>query len=155
MNQEIIGLERLRQQIEAFRWWAGSTGDYIDHGNPTSQEERDAYNRIEEYTYQNRLLLTQLHEQLVILRSTQPELIEEWCHYHINLCKRILEEQSIEPYQDGQITDHAVRLFVAKETLAEWEKVLKGDQDFVSINSAFLEDYWNQISALVEITQND
>ena len=75
MNQEIINLEKLRQQIEAFRWWAGSTGDYIDNGNPTTQEENEAYNSMKDYTQPCFVLLARLHEQLVILRSIHLEII--------------------------------------------------------------------------------
>lgn len=150
---EIIKIEKLRQQIEAFRWWAGSTGDYIDHGHPDAQDEREAYDRMGEYANQSALSLAQLHEQLTVLRSTHPEIIEAWCQYHIKICVHIIdEERGFEPYQDGRISDGAVRLYVAQETLGEWEKVLRGEQDFVSINSAFLEDYWNEVSALVKET---
>ena len=53
-----------------------------------------------------------------------------------------LEEQR-QKIVEEQATDRnaTTRRFVAKNTLAEWEKVRAGEQDFVRINWHFLKDY--------------
>jgi hypothetical protein len=69
----------------------------------------------------------------------------------MDICQHIIAEGKETPSdQDGSVTDQAVRLHVAQQTLAEWKKVLNGEQDFVSINAYYLRDYYEQVSAAVE-----
>jgi hypothetical protein len=56
-------------------------------------------------------------------------------------CRRIIAEE-VPPRTPGEpVSDQALRVHVAGQTLAEWEDVLKGRQDYVHINDSYLGDY--------------
>jgi hypothetical protein len=151
MNDQVIRLELLRQEVQAFNYLAGSLYDYLDHGNPNERQRREASAQIAEHEKQSVESLQQLHEALVALRAAAPQIVEEWVRWHMGICQRITAEgKKGEQAQDGSVSDQDVRLYVAGETLSEWEKVLKGDQDFVSINEYYLSDYDEQVTAAVE-----
>jgi hypothetical protein len=149
MNDQAIRLESLRQEAQTFNSLAGNLYDYLDHGSPDEQQQRQALAEIAEYEKQSAESRRQLHEALVSLRATAPQVIEEWVRWHMDICKRIIAEGEASPDQEPG-SDPSVRLYVAGETLAEWKKVLKGDQDFVSINEYYLSDYDEQVTAAVE-----
>jgi len=149
MNDQVIRLESLRQQVQASNYFAGSLYDYLDHGNPDEQQQRQALAEIAEYEKQAAESQRQLHEALADLRAAAPRVVEEWVGWHIGICNRIVAEGEANPDQEPG-SDPAVRLYVARETLAEWKKVLKGNQDFVSINEYYLSDYDEQVTAAVE-----
>ena len=151
LSQEVIRLERLRQQVQATRFFAGSLVDYLNHGQPNPQEQAETIAGIEQYEASAREDQRRLHDHIAALRATAPQVIEEWVEWHTGICKRIITEGSTtEPLQDGMVTDQAVRLFVVQETLGEWEKVLRGEQDYVMINDYFLSDYNGEVLAAVE-----
>ena len=151
MDDQVIRLESLRQEVQAFNYLAGSLYDYLDHGNPNERQQRETSAKIAEYEKQSAESLRQLHEALVALRAAAPQIVEEWARWHIDICQRIAAEgRQGEPGQDGSVSDQDVRLYVARETLDEWKKVLHGDQDFVSINEYYLSDYDEQVTAAVQ-----
>ena len=47
-------------------------------------------------------------------------------------------------------TYYGVRQMLVKETLQNWEKVIKGEQDYVMINPAYLKDYVEEVQSLGE-----
>jgi hypothetical protein len=150
-SHEVIRLEALRQQLQASKFFAGSLVDYLNHGNPNHQEQEETIAGIEQYEAWARESQRQLHEMLSTLRATAPEVIEEWVQWHMGICNRIIAEgDTAESAQDGLISDSAVRLYVARETLGEWKKVLSGEQDLVLINDYYLSDYSQEILAVVE-----
>ncbi len=128
---------------------AGNLCDYLDHGNPNEHQQQQALAEIAEYEKQSAESQLQLHEALVDLRTAAPRVVKEWVRWHIGICNRIVAEGEADPDQEPG-SDPAVRLYVARETLAEWQKVLEGNLDFVSINEYYLSDYDEQVTAAVE-----
>lgn len=151
MNDQAIRLESLRQEAQTFDLMAGNLYDYLDHGHPDEQQRRQALAEIADYEREEQERRRQLHEALVALRAAAPQVVREWVGWHMDICQHIIAEGKETPSdQDGNVTDQAVRLHVAQQTLAEWKKVLSGEQDFVSINAYYLRDYYEQVSAAVE-----
>ena len=152
MNDQVVHLESLRQQVQAFNYLAGNLYDYLDHGNPNEHQQQQALAEIAEYEKQSAESQRQLREALVDLRTAAPRVVEEWVGWHIDICNRIVAEGEADPDQEPG-SDPAVRLYVARETLAKWKKALKGKLDFVSINEYYLRDYDEQVTAAVEGSQ--
>ena len=152
MNDQVIRLESLRQQVQASNYFAGSLYDYLDHGNPNEQQQRQALAEIAEYEKQAAESLGQLRETLAALRAAAPQVVKAWVKWHMDVCKRIIAEGEANPDQEPG-SDPSVRLYVARETLAEWKKVLEGNQDFVSINHYYLSDYDKEVTTAVEVGQ--
>jgi hypothetical protein len=134
MLTETIQLEKLRQKIEDVEYEAGSQSDYLDRGKPSAKEARQAQESINTLNEQTKALQAELKDLIASLRSRQPQAIDEWINYHTGILQRIVEEQATD-------RNATTRRFVAKNTLAEWEKVRAGEQDFVRINWHFLKDY--------------
>ena len=154
MHEQVIRLESLRQEAQAFNYLAGNLYDYLDHGNPNEQQRREALAEIADYEKQSAESRRQLREALVALRAGAPQIVEEWGRWHMDICNRIIAEGEASPEHVAPGSDPAVRLYVARETLAEWQKVLKGDQDFVSINEYYLSDYDEEVTAAVEVDES-
>jgi hypothetical protein len=60
--------------------------------------------------------------------------VEEWVNWH----KEVLQKILLEPQTN---TQSKTRAFTARNTLAEWDKVLQKEQEFVHINWYYLKDY--------------
>ena len=134
MLTETVQLEKLRQRIDDVEYEAGSQSDYLDRGKPNAKQAKQAQESINKLNEQTRALQAELKDLLASVRSRQPQAIEEWVNYHTNILQKIVEEQATD-------RNATTRRFVAKNTLAEWEKVRAGEQDFVRINWHFLKDY--------------
>jgi hypothetical protein len=150
VDPQVVRLERLRQEAAAARWMAGLLVDYLDHGSPNDQQAREATAEIEAYERQSADAQRRLGELLTDLRATHSHAIEEWVGWHVSICKRILAEGRRGPPGANEVSDQDVRLYMAEETLREWEQVRVGQQDFVSINAGFLGDYDSAVTAAVE-----
>lgn len=134
MLTETIQLEKLRQRIEDVEYEAGNQSDFLDRGKPNAKQAKQAQELMDRLNEQTRVLQAEFKDLIASLRSRQPQVIEEWVNYHTNILQKILEEQATD-------RNATTRRFVAKNTLAEWEKVRTGEQDFVRINWHFLKDY--------------
>lgn len=134
MRAETMQLETLRQKIEDAEYEAGSQSDYLDRGNPNPAQAKQAQESINQLNEQTRTLQAELRTLIASVRSQQPEAIDEWVNYHTRILQKIVEEKATE-------RNATTRIFVARSTLAEWEKVRAGEQDFVRINWYFLKDY--------------
>ena len=134
MLAETLQLETLRQKIEDVEYEAGSQSDYLDRGKPSAKEAKHAQESINKLNEQTKALQAELKDLIARLRSQQPQAIDEWVNYHTGILQKIVEEQATD-------RNATTRRFVAKNTLAEWEKVRAGEQDFVRINWYFLKDY--------------
>ena len=153
MNDQIIRLESLRRQTQTSNYFAGSLYDYLNLGRPNEQQRRQALADIAEYEKQAAESLKQLGEALATLRADAPQVVEEWVGCHMDVCNRIIAEAIAEGEANPDQAPGsypAVRLYVATETLVEWEKVLKGDLDFVLINGSYLSDYDERVTVAVE-----
>ena len=137
MLQETIELEKLRQELEKVEQENGNLSDYLDRGRPNAEQEQQTLKQMAQNEQRSVELRAQLRDQLVTLRAHKPKVIEEWVQWHNEICQRILAES------EGTKARSA-RDLVARETLANWDKVLKGEEDFVSINGYYLADYYSK-----------
>ena len=131
MLKETVELELLRQKIEKAEYDAGSTSDYIDRGRPDASQLKAANETIKKNMIEAKTLKAELHE---LIAKSPKEAIEEWVGWH----KNVLQEILVEPETNAHSKTGA---FTARKTLAEWEKALRKEQDYVSINWHFLKDY--------------
>jgi len=150
MNDQAYQLEAIRQELDDTGSAIGSLYDYLDHGHPNEREERDTHARIDELKQEEAQTLEQFIELLSRLRSTSPEVVEEWARWHIGFCERIIAETAdAKPQPTGYVSDAQVSNYVARETLGQWNEVLAGTKDFIWINSYFLWQYRRAVVAAV------
>ena len=133
MLKETIELEVLRQKIEDVEYEAGDRSDYLDYGKPNPAQAKQAKGLIEKLKAESKTARAELKHLLDTLRTQQPQAVEEWVDYHIDMLQKIADEKT-----EAAITS---RRNVAKETIQNWEKVRAGEMDFVNINWHFLKDY--------------
>jgi hypothetical protein len=131
MREEAIQLEILRQKIEAAEYEAGNMSDYIDRGKPNARELKSAQERIGQMNQEAASLKAQLRELIVMFPR---DAVDEWVNWHRNVLQAILNENPTD--RNAKTRQH-----VARTTLAEWDKVLRGEQEYVGINWYFLKDY--------------
>ena len=131
MLKETLALETLRQKIERAENDAGSSSDYIDYGRPNEKDAKAAKENIAKKMKEAETLKVELH---ALIESSSQGALEEWVKWHTNILQGILLEQATN-------TRDKTRLFTARNTVAEWEKVLTRDQDYVGINWYYLKDY--------------
>lgn len=134
MHPDAVQLEALRQKIEDVLYESGNQSDYLDRGKPNSSQAKKAKELITELNDQGKALQAELKQMIVTTRSKNPQAVEEWVNYHIELLQKIAGEKTT-------VASDAVRRNVAKSTIQEWEKVRAGEQDYVNINWHFLKDY--------------
>lgn len=149
MDARAIRLEVLRQQVQAIGTREGSLADYLDRGHPDAEQTLAAMDEMEQLRQQIELLRRQLSAELSGLRVVAPSVVGTWVGWHAGICQRILAE-SPGAQVNGVVSDQQVRLFVARETLEAWQKVLVGSQDYVMINDYFLPDYQQEVTEFIE-----
>lgn len=136
MFEETKRLEELRQKIETIENESGSLSDYLDRGKPNPGEQKAAMERMKSLDEEAKQLKNQLHD---LIASGPREAVEEWVNFHAAILNRIIAE----PVKDA---NSRTRVFVAKQTLENWEKVRSGELDYVGINWYFLKDYKEEVS---------
>lgn len=141
MHPEAVQLEALRQKIEDVLYESGNQSDYLDRGKPNASQAKKAQELMTDLNNQGKTLQAELKQLIVTTRSTNPQAVEEWVNYHIDLLQKIVDEKSNEK-------NAAVRKNVAKGTIQEWEKVQAGEQDYVNINWYFLKDYKAEVRSI-------
>lgn len=137
-------LEELRRKAEAAENHAGSLGDYLDRARPSEAEAREAYEEMQRSRAEADGFIAELSGLLSQLRRDTPEAVAAWTERHRAACQAMRADQTSRD-QDFLST----RDFVIGETLAEWEKVLRGEQNYVRINWYFMEGYgqfWEQVA---------
>ena len=137
MLPKSIELENLRQEIEEVDNESGSLSDYLDRGRPNEQQKEEAQANSAKHQSQSEQLRAQFHALITSVRASEPQAIEEWVQWHQNVCQRIIAE----PVHDRR---KVTRQFVAKDTLNQWDKVRRGEQEIVAINRVFLSDYFRE-----------
>ena len=134
MLPKSIELEKFRQKIDKLEEEIGSLSDYLDLGKPSEQRKKQAEADIAKLRIENEKLRAEFHDMLVAVRESELQAIEQWVQWHLNVCERIIAE----PVHDAHTR---TRQYVARETLNQWNKVKRGEQDVVLINWSFLKDY--------------
>ena len=138
MNPDAIQLEALRQKIEDVLYESADQSEYLDRGKPNSSQAKKAQNLMAELNHQGKQLQAELKQLIAATRSKNPQAIDEWVDYHIDLLQKIVDEKTTG-------TNVAVRKSVAKNTMQEWEKVRAGEIDYVNINWHYLKDYKDNV----------
>ena len=130
MRKETIQLEKLRQRIAAFDWEANDLAFKIGGERPSEKGKKLVEQSIAPLQEETRRLLAELHD---LIASSPKEAIVEWVNWHKSVLEEIIKN---EPAGTAN-----TRLGMAKFVLEGWEKLLKGEQEYVSINKYFLKDY--------------
>ena len=150
MSETVAQLEALRCAVAAPEHWAGSLGDHIDRGHPDDAQAAQAMADMQRHQAEAAVALAVLSAALARARREAPERVTQWVDWHRERCRRIVAEGVPETPPSGSISDQAVRVFVAREALAEWHKVLAGEQDYVRLNDYFMPDYVTEAEALAQ-----
>jgi len=135
LSNEAAQLETLRQEIETAEYESGNVSDYLDRGRPNEKEKKQAEEQMRKKSAEAAVLKQKLHE---MIQNTPRQAIEEWVNYHIAILQAILSESP-------KGANAGTRKYVAQTTLEEWQSVLNGERDYVSINWHFLKDYKEQV----------
>jgi len=131
MLKETFALEAMRQRIENAEFAAGDSSDFIDYGKPDKKQLKAAQETIAQKMKEAADLKAELH---TLIEQTPKEAVVEWVNWH----KAVLQNILVEPETN---THTKTRAFTARNTLAEWDKVLRREQDYVGINWHYLKDY--------------
>ncbi len=131
---ETIQLETVRQKIEDTYAASVDQSEMLDRGMLKGAKEKEAREFVNQHNNQAKALKEELKQLIAATRSQNPQAFEEWINYHIAILQKIADENTA--------GDKArIRRSVAKTTIAEWEKVRSGDQEYVNINDYYLPDY--------------
>ncbi len=130
MRKETIELEKLRQRIAAFDWEAIDLASKLGGERPSEKEKKLVEQSIAPLNEEIKKLLVDLHELIV---NSPKEAVVEWGNWHKGVLEEIIKN---EPAGTAN-----TRLGMAKFVLEGWKKLLKGEQEYVSINKYFLKDY--------------
>jgi len=161
MNFNVIRLEKIRQNMEGLSRERGRIVDLLDGhtsmGHVFTTLEIESFHREDaEYARQFHTQQEDFRDLLFRLRAEGSPEIAEWVGIHKDALKKILAEPRrigfgflqvfrrvlIFRYPNfGDPFMHGVRMKVAGATLQEWDKLLKGEVDFIMINNYFLRDY--------------
>jgi hypothetical protein len=106
----------------------------LDRGMIAPAKQKETQEFVNRHNNQAKALKEELKQLIASTRSQNPQAFNEWIDYHIAMLRKIADENA-----SG---DKArLRLSVAKTTIAEWEKVRAGEQEYININSYYLPDY--------------
>lgn len=133
--EQAARLEGLRRLIDDLQGAAGSLGDYIDRGRPNPAEEEQALASMEQQRRDADRLRLRLEELVEERRRLCPEILGVWAAAHVSVCRFLLASLP------GQSDDDKTARFVAKETLAAWQKLPEDGETFIAINTAWLQGY--------------
>ncbi|MCX6556792.1 MAG: hypothetical protein NTW95_05085 [Candidatus Aminicenantes bacterium] len=133
--EQAVLLEKRRREIDDLQGAAGNLGDYIDHGNPSPAEEKEAYDFMERHRQDADSLRAKLQVLVETLRRDGPEILAVWANAHARVCCSFLHS-----LPDKSDDDKTAR-YVARTTLEAWEKLPSGGETFIAINTAWLEGY--------------
>ena len=134
MHPETIQLETVRQKIEDTYAASVDQSEMLDRGMLKGAKEKEAREFVNQHNNQAKALKEELKQLSAATRSQNPQAFAEWIQYHIAMLKKIADENTA--------GDKArLRRSVAKTTIAEWEKVRAGEQEYININGYYLEDY--------------
>ena len=134
MLTETIQLETLRQKIEDTYEASAAPSEMLDRGMVAPAKQKETREFVNQHNNQAKALKEELKQLIAATRSQSPQALEEWINYHIAILQKIADENTA--------GDKArLRRSVAKTTIAEWEKVRAGEQEYININGYYLEDY--------------
>ena len=138
MHPEAVKLETLRQKIEDTYAASVMQSEMLDRGAVARAKEKETREFVDRHNNQAKALKEELKQMIAATRSQNPQAFEEWINYHIAMLQKIADENT-----EG---DKArLRRSVAKQTIAEWERVRAGEQEYVNINGYYLKDYRDNV----------
>jgi hypothetical protein len=128
-------LETQRRSIEGLLDRAGSLGDYIDRGRPSSEELTETYDEMQRCRIEAGDLQKKLEERVLRLRREAPDILSYWVEGHIRVCRFFLDAPT------DRTDDAGARRYIARTTLEAWQALPGDGETFVSVNTAWLDDY--------------
>jgi len=134
-KQRIRKLEGLRREIDGLESASGDRSDYIDHGNPSDEERREAYADMERYFEMAAANKELLKNQVDFLRQFCPKILTGWGETHIKVC------ENVRSAYDERDMDGRVSVFEANETIKNWQAFIAGAISYVKIYENWLEGY--------------
>jgi len=137
MHPETLQLEEMRQQIEDLEEAIRKNTDYIDHGLPAEKQSR----KVMKMKEQSKQAKANLRCAIDATRKEKPEAFNEWINFHKDILERILTEPKTK--------DNSQRLFMARLVWDNWEKVVSGEKEYVSVGLFSLGDYDTEARKLV------
>jgi len=140
-REQAVRLERLRREIDDLQGSAGGLGDYIDRGNPSPTEQKEAYETMERQRQDADRLCARLQALVETLRRDGPEILAVWAAAHARVCRSLLASLANE--SDNEQTSR----FVARTTLEAWEKLPNGGEAFIGIGTPWLEGYLERLES--------
>lgn len=139
VRAQALRLEEMHQTVLLYRQGAGSLVDYIDHGSPTPQQAREAWETIEQNERQEAAARVQLRDQVEAFRQTCPEIPRAWAKAHMRACQVYLDTLPEES------EDESTARYVARTSLQAWQKFLRDGDIPIDDPSAWLEGYSERV----------
>ncbi len=154
MHQSAIEqLEKQRLALQACQCTLSDLEESLDrgHGYQSAHDKAKIVVGLAAAKCQLAALQQQHQTYLQSLRQSTPEAVDAWVKLHLAALELILHAP---PPLDLGISDKVlpVRQDVAHKTVQEWQEVLTGMRDYVSVNGYFLADYEQQLQALMTTT---
>ncbi len=148
---QVRELEAMRLQISAAQSESGSLSDYVDLGRPSAEARAKAEARMDDLGRQITTLTARMEQQVNQYRQQQPAVIQQWVELHLGLCRELAAAPVAPNAKPGD--KDLMSVFIAKQTIAEWEKVLAGQQAYFPINTVWMKDYEGQIRSRLNATR--
>ncbi len=132
-------LEKLRRSVDDLQSSAGGLGDYIDRGHPSEEEIREALGDMARYRQEAEELQAALNQRVECLRRDTPEVLHLWSKAHERACQFFLDTLP----ERGE--DAETARYVALTTQQAWRQLPNAGPTFISINTAWLSDYFDHM----------
>jgi hypothetical protein len=130
IRQEIFDVTRENAALDYFL-------DKISYGTP--EEYQKASKDYKENRKRIDYLSKKLSKIIKELKLENVELIQKWVKIHIETCTEII--CSSENQTPEKVEQDSTKVFVAKETIVKWKRVLTTKSNFVIPNISYLSDY--------------
>lgn len=135
--EAVIELEKLRQQIMSFK----KTDNYYSMADDrVSFSDSDIQKRNENKKQLNERQAL-LDEKVKAVRTNLPAVIEAWVEMHKNACDLFIASHSS--------SNESTKAHVARENKQDWEKVKKGEVDYILENTYYLASYTDFVNKVI------
>jgi hypothetical protein len=126
----------MRRDVEIMQTRAGQVGDIIDKADLGGAAAEAAMAEMSGFDEARRRAGAALDDRLRELRRDFPEVIERWVGVHQAACRAYISEAPKVKVRDREMTP-----WLARDTIRQFDMVLAGERNFVSINNVYLRDY--------------
>lgn len=138
-------LEMLRRHVETLEYLIGDAYDFLDRGLPDEYEREETWLNIKAWQDQYEIERNRLEQHVSRLRSSEPELIENWVDIHQEIYRQVKERY--EQSQGFQYPPQDVAIMLVEVGIEKWEKVRHGDHFYVYTNRYLMRQHEDLILA--------